>query len=134
MAVKKAANGRKTASKTSPKKPAAKRAKTKAASEKKPRGKMAATKRAASAAKKAAAPRKRKPITPEQALANTRALLEAKNELAKQPPNYPSGGDPHSHAIESIPDHQAPMAHALPHEAKSGHVVGRGNQDMRSQS
>ena len=52
----------------------------------------------ASMAKKnpAAPPRARKKITAGQAMANTLALLEAKNEKAKQPPNYPTGDAAHS--------------------------------------
>jgi hypothetical protein len=89
-----------------------------------------------------AAPRQRKPktITPEQALANTRALLEAKNELAKQPPTYPAGGDPHSHGHAPSTEHAQVVDQGLQRApgvdpaATEGHPVGRGNQGMRSQS
>jgi hypothetical protein len=64
---------------------------------------VSAGKTAASARKSRRAPskaeggHKSQPISPEQALANTRALLEAKLERAHQPPPYPTDDPVHHH-------------------------------------
>jgi hypothetical protein len=84
------------------------------------------------------APRKPRPITPEQALENTRALLAAKQERAHQAPPYPTD-DPVHHGK---PGFQSPAAAEANHQthlaeinnaAIHGHVAAsvRGNQARR---
>jgi len=143
-----------TVAKTANKKTASKKASAKKNAATKPSARKPAQAVAAPAKKSAgsttvrknpaqkAAPRERKPktITPEQALANTRALLEAKNEMAKQPPTYPAGGDPHSHGHAPSTEHAQVVDDGLQRApgvdpaATEGHPVGRGNQGMRGQN
>jgi hypothetical protein len=114
-------------------------AKAKAAAkpvEKKSATKPVVTPPGKSAVRKSTTP---KHITPKKALANTLALLEAKNEKSRQPPSYPSGGGAygHQHAFGST-ENQAHSQHqpapGIEPEATEGHNVPRGNQGDRSQS
>ncbi|MDH5823237.1 hypothetical protein QFW77_09590 [Luteimonas sp. RD2P54] len=98
--AKKATAKKATAKKATAKKATAKKATAKKATAKKATAKKATAKKAT--AKKATAkradtpgtPRRRRRITPEQALENTRALLEAKQEQARRPKPWQSvGGD-----------------------------------------
>lgn len=88
--------------------------------------------------KPATAPRARRKITPEKALANTLALLEAKNEKAKQPPNYPTGDA--AHPGSNAPHGEDAERETAPTErnpdAIHGHALAteRGNQSNRGQS
>ena len=147
MAMRKPAS-KNTTKKTAKKAAAPKAAKTakkatkkvatgKTSSARKPLKKAVATKSAkASAGKAMVKPAKKtapKRISPKQALANTLALLEAKNEKAKQAPSYPGGGDAHDHsnapdttAIERITTSVQPEA--------ASHNFGHGEQGKRNQN
>lgn len=57
-------------------------------------------------------------ITPEQALANTRALLEAKQERAHQPPPYPADDPVHG----GKPGFMSPSAAETAHERHLGEI------------
>jgi len=76
-------------------------------------------------------------VTPEQALSNTLALLEAKNEKARHPPTYPSAGDAHTHlqSGDTTENHAASQPQVAPGnrpEVIEGHSLPRGNQGKRN--
>ena len=91
------------------------------------------------AMKSAAPAQARKPITAEQAMANTLALLKAKNKKAKQPRGYPTGdaGPPGSHGQHGFDASQpetAPTERLA--QAIHGHAYATetGDESKRSQS
>jgi hypothetical protein len=105
------------------------------------RGRAGAAPRGRGAARRATKPRH---ITPEQALANTRDLLEAKQARDREPPPWrqfdPDHGHPaHEHAIPGRDSTQAAQAHAHAeelHRAESRMKAIQGSisgQDRRHQ-
>lgn len=89
--------------------------------------------------KTAPPPRARRKISATQAMTNTLALLEAKNEKARQPPNYPVGDAAHpgsnaSHDGDAAQPETAPTERLT--DAIHGHALAteRGNQSKRGQS
>ncbi len=121
-----------------PPEPASKTTAKKAAPAK-PAAKTAAAKPAPAASKKPAAAARAKSITSEQAMANTRALLKAKNDKARQPRNYPTGdaGPPGSHGAHGV---DAPQSETAPTErltqAIHGHAYATetGDESKRGQN
>ena len=88
--------------------------------------------------KSAAVPRARRKITAGQAMANTLALLKAKKEKARQPPNYPTSDPVHPGAhgpqvVDAAQPETAPTEQLT--EAIHGHAYAteRGDESKRGQ-
>ncbi len=87
------------------------------------------------AAKRAAAkPRKPKMITPEQALANTYALLKAKQQAARQPPSYPTSDPAHPGNHGGQVSHGAADAANERHFGEVNHVAIQGHGAAQARS
>jgi hypothetical protein len=107
---------------------------------KKSAAKAATTARMPAAKKKSAAvPLARKKITTKQAMANTLALLKAKNEKSRRPPNYPTGDMAHPgahgpHGVGAPQPETAPTERLT--EAIHGHAYATetGDESKRGQS
>lgn len=111
------------ARKTIAKRPAAKKVVSKQAVAKKP------------VAKKSVRTRKPRMITPEQALANTRALLQAKQAQTHQPPPYPTDDPVHQGHPGFMSNSAAEAAHErhlgeINNDAIHGHIAAQVRQDQ----
>src|SRR5690606_12372895 len=107
-----------TATKATPKKATAKKATAKKATAKKATAKKATAKKAT--AKKATA----KKVSPERALANTRKLLEAKQERDRSPQPWQS--------LDPVADHVPQPGYQSPQAASKAHDLHAGESRMAS--
>lgn len=89
--------------------------------------------------KPTAAPRAPKTITSEQAMANTLALLKAKNAQTRQPRKYPTGGAGHPgshgpHGVDAAQPETAPTERLT--QAIHGHAYATetGDESKRGQN
>ncbi|MEN1971975.1 hypothetical protein WCE34_06450 [Luteimonas sp. MJ204] len=117
-AVKKAAVKKATAKKAPAKKAPAKKAPAKKATAKKATAKKATAKKAT--AKKATV----KKVSPERALANTRKLLEAKNQRDRSPQPWQS--------LDPVADHVPQPGYQSPQAASKAHDLHAGESRMAS--